>query len=514
MLTISSAANGMPTARCGQLSIHSAYNPAHEAAKFLDMQIGDFRKNSTVLIVGAGLGYLDEYLSQQRPDIRIIACHLFPELYAKCIEHKRHKSTVHRWCPPENIERFLFECIDEFHLVGFRIVEWPASTQAKPEMATAVSSAISLLVRRLSGNISSTVAFGRLWLRNMIRNFLEINRICIPEKQENATVIAASGPSLEQHLNSLIRHRKKFHLWALPSSLPALFRMNITPDLIFSTDPGHWAKIHGRYFPLTIPVAMPLDASPLQNTSTSSLLILSQNTIGESQLLAQNNWDTIPVPQAGSVVITAIDTWRKISEGPLVLIGLDLCWQDLQSHARPHSFDGWFASLENRTHPALTIKWNMAEKLAPKKKGIFRMGTSMQTYADWFKTTAFPNNVFRLSTNNYPSPPNLLHNIEERDATIFQKFKEIHPLKLQHTQASLSLEQRKRTICRLLHKWHSIVKDTRSQNPVRDKLLYTLDTRGALDVSRLEDEKAEKAWMEHQRKVITILEGFLHTHER
>ncbi len=504
---VTEAKNGNLSATTGKHWIHSAYNPRREAEKFLEPQLNSFCKNGVVVIIGAGLGYLDNYLSSKRSDIKIIACHLIPNLYDNRISHNR---AVLRWSPAQDIEKFFFSVINELDIPTVRLIEWPASIQAAPDMARRVLNNFASVLRRYAGNITTTAAFGRSWLRNTLRNYLEFDGLAVPPRLKGITVIAASGPSLELHLQSLKQHRNQYHLWALPSSLPALKRAGLKPDMVFSTDPGHWARIHGRHFPRGIPVVMPLAACPLPCQSGNPIL-LAQDSIGEKSLLNGDGWPTVKVPQTGSVVITAVETWRRICEGPLVLAGLDLCWFDLRSHVRPHGFDAWFADLACRTNPTMTTLWKIADKAAPKRHGAFRMGFSLTTYADWFNSTRFDAPIYRLRTQEQLPYPNRFEGIQETDESIFEKHKEICYEVHAVYPVSISQQDRKKKVLRLLKKWCRLAAEPESAMGADFELLYTLDPGSILD--RIRGGTAQN-WRKHQFGAKEILQGLLRSYER
>lgn len=62
-LVIETARSGEPTARRGEVWLHSRYNPAEEAVRFIDS--ASLKKRRPVLVVGAGLGYHIRELSSR-----------------------------------------------------------------------------------------------------------------------------------------------------------------------------------------------------------------------------------------------------------------------------------------------------------------------------------------------------------------------------------------------------------------------------------------------------------------
>ncbi len=497
----------------GSIRIHSAFNPEKEAQRFLDTRLEEIRQRAAVIIIGAGLGYLDRELKKKRPDSTIIAIHLDNRLYHSRIKNNACSNPVRRWYPgsEKDIESFLFEALSETSVGGLRILEWPASVKARPRIAEQAGRALSTVVHRYSGNISTTAAFGRVWIKNTLRNYLDLRKVIVPDKVKEPVVLAAAGPSLENTLDILKKFRGYFQLWALPSSLPALMEAGLEPQLVITTDPGYWARLHSRYFPENIPLAMPLSAAPRQNTE-SPIMLISQETPGEDYLLQNSRWPRLHLASMGTVAATAIELWKSISTGPLIIAGLDLCWYDLRSHARPHSFDGWLASLSNRKNPLNNILWERAGKLAPDRSGIYRSGPAMKTYTDWFRQNLPPGRVFRLNPDNSKKSPVLIPAAPDCGPEIF-RISEKPPLlqsfNLKDSPESFIEKQMK--VRKLISRW----KDSLEHEGMRagnetEGLFYTLDPGGVLELeqsSRLEYPEIRIRHLARVREIISQLEA-------
>ena len=505
-IIVEAAKNGKPTAFAGKLRIHSSYNPENEAEKFLKEHMENLRDGAIVVIIGAGLGYIDQKLQEILPQSTLIALHLDSKLYAKRISRKAASLKVKRWHPADSvdIETFLSRALPETSIAGLCILQWPPSLQIRQQVADNVQMALAKIIRRHTGNISCTAAFGRLWLQNSIRNFITTEFLCCPIRSKDPVVLAASGPSLEEAIPLLRRHRASFRLWALPSSLAAISNANLSPDLVVATDPGMWARIHGRYLPANCPVAMPLSAAPLPDHAGAPML-LDQGTPGETIIRLNEPWPAISLPAMGTVAATAIELWKRITDGPLVLTGLDLCWHDLRAHVRPHSFDGWLATRQNRVRPMQQILWERATASVPKRIGRKRVGSVLQTYADWFDSDLREARISRLTRSETPIK---LPGIPLIDPKQLGKWKSIAGnAQYVTTQRSPRNKNVRQEMARaLLRNWRDRLElpIDRMDSSTLD-LMYFLDPGGTLDIRRQSKAKYQEAVEIHRQRVCVIV---------
>ncbi|MCG8453067.1 MAG: DUF115 domain-containing protein [Spirochaetales bacterium] len=468
--------NGEPTALVGSRYIHSSYNPRREAQRFFS-QIDPPR--GVVVVIGAGLGYLDQEIVTQAPHCRILAMHLHP-VCAQNVIH--HSPQVERWSPQtsESAASFLANRITERDVQGLQSIEWPASAGLWPDEARIIHHALVAIIRRLSGNITTTAAFGLRWIENSLRNFSQTSLLIQPEKIHSPVVVTASGPSLEKVLPHILRHRSRSQLWALPSSLPALMREGLTPDLVIATDPGTWARWHHRHLTPEIPVAMPFNAAPLP-PGNHQILTIHQGGWEEQSLLPPL-WPKVALPALGTVAATAVALWKQIVEGPLFLAGLDLSWNGLSSHVRPHSFDGWLSTFESRTTPRLTLQWERAQQFAPEQKNKKRTGAALRTYADWFNTLSGED--IQLLAPSKESPSSSTLPIVEASCWA-QNLAENASIPLAVQNAPLNQRQRKSHIQHVLQNWKSALQNGEKENPVLKEILYAIAPSSALSTEEV-----------------------------
>ena len=230
--------------------------------------------------------------------------------------------------------------------------------------------------------------FGKRWLRNSVSNFLTIDRIAEYRKLSRPVCIAAAGPSLEDSLQGIARHRHCFELWATSSALSAFAHRDIWPDLIIITEGGYYAREHlnaarGR----TIPVAAPLTA--ITGLWRWPIVLLDQNFGIEQTMARFLSSHCANLPANGTVAGVAFHLAISLSAPAIIYAGLDLSIDSAATHARPHAFDRYGWDGEDHLHPQETERF-----LFKKSETRSRLGQ----YAQWFKTAIAhsPVPVYRL----------------------------------------------------------------------------------------------------------------------
>jgi len=217
-------------------------------------------------------------------------------------------------------------------------------------------------------------------------------------------VIAASGPSLDDGLEVLTRHRHRFDLWALPSSFETLVRRDLLPDAGVATDGGFFAREHlQRLAGTQVPVLAALASAPDPVLAGRPCLFFSQGLALERALLQGVGTPFPEVPSQGTVAVTALRLALEATTGPVFIAGLDLAFRGLRGHTSPHTVDRRLADRDHRLTPSEGL-W--AERLF-EQAAVVRDGAltspALWTYALWFQTRA------RFSRPVYRIAPSALH---------------------------------------------------------------------------------------------------------
>ncbi|MBI9100592.1 MAG: motility associated factor glycosyltransferase family protein, partial [Spirochaetaceae bacterium] len=366
-MNIYTSAKGHLCAEQNGRNLHSQYNPVREAQRFVDSSIE--KKPSIIVFLGAGLGYIQQEMALRFPETRIISIY-----YDDVIYNNRQFSNemISSWSPSSgiSIHQFFTQYILEQDLKNISIIEWNPSALMNNDLSLSANKFLKMTIQQLNGNIKTTAVFGKKWIRNMICNYLSIDDYCSIDHGEAPVVIASSGPTLTKSIPQIIEYRNKFVLWALPSSLATLNYHGVIPDLLISTDPGYYGRFHLYSLQKNIPVAQPLTGSRGIWGKKNPILVLNQSFPFEEDLLNIGKMKFLSVPSNGTVSGTALELALQQSK-IIFFAGLDLCFNDILSHSRPHSFDNILQSDTHRLQPVQSVYYKRASlAMADFPKGI------------------------------------------------------------------------------------------------------------------------------------------------
>jgi len=428
MLEIRTTRSGNRTACANGTYLHSPYDPRKEAGRFVNQALKD-RHPSIILLLGAGIGYIYEELARSRPNARVIA--LF---YDETVHNAFYTSLPKRmfWHPgrSESLLTFLRAQIHELEAEGLVLVEWPPSARIFPAQGLQANQAVHQLLREIRGSLITTSALGRRWLRNSLINFICIDKVFQPAESSdrNTTVIAASGPTLEDNIDFLRSHRDRIELWAVPSSLSFLLEHGLVPDMTILTDPSYYAFSHLQCAKdHNLHLAMPISAAGGSWRIGSRVSLLSQDAPFERILLKSAGIEAPSIPPQGTVSATALMLALQWRRGLVVFSGLDFCYRDIFSHARPNNFENWLEV--NRLQPLHHQLFSLAADHAVRKEGGSRSNLALNTYAGWFSHVDRPDStrIRRLhpSTTELPGIPEIseqeLDRLVRRDGILCPK---------------------------------------------------------------------------------------------
>ncbi len=396
MLRITPSRSGHPTLLWDTHSLHSSYDPVKEARRFIEETLVNKCADSIILL-GPGLGYLVDAVRNHTPKARLICLY-----FSKDIFNLARDKPEASWHPDAAIDlpTFLDRHIKELDIEGLEVLEWIPSAQNIPEISTYVSRSLSQHIKEMRGNLITTSALGRLWIRNSILNFIGIDKVIKGRifHPTAPTIIVASGPSVENLYPLLAEFSRGVNLWALPSAVPGLLSHNLRPDLIVMTDPGYYAVQH--MMPargMDIPLAMPLSAAQGSWRITEHVLLISQHTFYEEEILKRCGIKTLSIPTLGTVTASALELALKHCSGEIILCGLDFCYKDILSHARPNLFDSLMMIEANRLAPYYSRTYTRAADFAPLRQMERRTSLPLKTYAGWFSKRPLSKRVLRCS---------------------------------------------------------------------------------------------------------------------
>lgn len=386
---------GPLTARIDNRYLHSRYSPQKEADHFYKRWQKENGLSEKLIIIEPGLGYLIRTVENHYKPEDVYIVFLSAETRNHCQRAGLLKGIGHSLMDDRDDELYgLRRFLDACDIRDTAVLEWPAGMQIFERRAVHLRSIIMKVFRIKQGNELTEKRFSTLWFRNGIANYIRNDYSYVPGRNESPVILCASGPSLEIHLPDIKRLSDSCIIAALPSSLRVLLEHNIQTDIVFSTDPGYYAREHLRYLNDGALVVSPLSGASAGRTGR--LMGFRQNSSFEGYLFKDGE---LPVFQEmGTVAATGIDFLIRWKGGqPLYICGLDLCFDDIKMHAGPHSFDPLVLGRESRLHPGYSLYYERAASMTDSIEGPYRFTKSMKTYQNWFSMQSFPENVFRLA---------------------------------------------------------------------------------------------------------------------
>ena len=464
MLKITSSRSGHPILKWGNTSFQSSYDPIKEAGRFIREALEE-EEPSCIILLGPGLGYLTRAIHQRLPHCRIICLYYSGEIFDKTTSRPKTSWYVGS---SVSLDQFLRNNLSELDMEGLRVIEWPASARLFPGESDLVTRSLGCFLRVMRGNIVTTGSMGRLWIRNTIDNFLAIDRIAAPDGnvptglcfEDRPIAVAASGPSLEAAAPFLARLSQRVNLWALPSAVPFLVQNSVLPDLIVMTDPGYYSISH--LHPVKgkpVFLAMPLSAARGVQKIVDRIILLEQPNFFEEQLIRAAGISAPRIPALGTVAASSLELALQSTHKEIIFLGLDLCYRDIQTHARPNLHDSLLHFESNRLSPHYSRIYKNAALTAPLRENGLRFPLALRTYREWFagRTHAQIERICRFMPSS--EKPEVLRRI---DGQGLEKILDNYSQKPLVRRYDLlpgypSIEQRSSIALELLQQWHQIL---------------------------------------------------------
>ncbi|MDR2552017.1 MAG: DUF115 domain-containing protein [Treponema sp.] len=390
------AKNGY-TLYAGETALHSRYDPALEAEKYIaSLEIsGNCRY---FVLIEPGLAYLAGALRKQFPRSVIIGLHCSP-FYGKLPPGLPFPDVSWNPSMEEDLEDFLETRIPGAEASSVRLIEWRPSINAYGRACVELAERTVECIRRITANKVTLRNFGRRWLRNGLRNLGILRNHVRPRRGTGPVLICAAGPGLEDSLEE-IRLWKQSPLppliIAAASSVPALLGGGIEPGLIISTDGGNWALFHlaescraGN----SPAAAVLLSAAIPSQMETWPLLTLCDGSLWQELLLRSCRVPFLVFPQRGTVSAAALDLALFLTSGEIYIAGLDLAHRDLKTHARPYAFERIMEAAVSRYRPFYSRAFERENQI--------RSGGSHGIYAAWFRTSlkTGPSRIYTLGSS-------------------------------------------------------------------------------------------------------------------
>jgi hypothetical protein len=446
------SAKGQKTAYCGEKALHSRYDPRGEAKKYLDSL---HLKGACFILIEPGLGYMIPLIRESFPNAKIVILHASVFLAEKQQELFPGEAVWHAG-RDLSLSLFLEREIPDLSADSVRIIEWRPSLAAYGETYVTLLREGAEFIKRIDANYRTARGFGRRWFRNFFRN---IGRTAVIAEFDGSRprgrrpwIITGAGPGLEESAGEirLLQGARRLTgarrlagaegpagILAAASSVPALIKRGIVPDMVISTDGGNWALLHlyetvrgaGSVPGFSPVLAAAMWAALPSQAADFPLLPLSDGSLWQELVLEGLGIPHLKLPQRGTVTASALDLALTLTEGEIIFTGMDLSQRDIRTHAKPYSFDRFQEEGASRLCPGYAQSFVRA--------GNITSSGSQEIYAAWFRNqlSSYPKRLRSLGKNhpvfsglegNAPGTPTGIQKTGEapvHDALIFRKLR-------------------------------------------------------------------------------------------
>lgn len=380
--------DGEKTVKVNGIFLHSPYSPKKEACRFADSQNCPFSPDF-IVITEPALSYSVSALKEKFPGVKIAAIRYtnFFDDYNFCLDFVFYYKGI------GSIQNQLQAYFTEDKLFSVFFISWKPSekafenenTQVWKEIKASLDFAKTLLVTRQF--------FEKKWLINTVnfikysKNFYSINKSNLP------LLITASGPSLEENLETIKELENHCLIISLSSALPVLLSNDIIPDFCMTSDGGYWAKEHLKKLKKhNIPLAIANEAccqkSFLQNLP---LIPLCYSDGLSKKIYTLSNLPFTQAQRNGTISGTALELALEITSEKIYFFGLDLAESEGFQHSQPNELETAGQVFDNR--------------LNTKEKRLARQtfkNASLEIYKKWFQDKKIPENkIFRVISENF-----------------------------------------------------------------------------------------------------------------
>lgn len=454
-LTFSNAVNGDQICFWNSQALHSTYNPQKEAERFINT-IDPQKYPSYIIFLGPALPYCIPYLRKRFPSSQLIAIQFIKDFMY--INNSWDYQLIFN--NQSDLSEQLFSIIGEESSSQIEIISWNPGEKIFPKEYKVAINGIKEFLYKSKDVLGTRIFFSKRWFQNTINFFSSVKSICIPNTHNKPVLIVASGPSLEENIESIKHHRDSFYIIALSSSLSVLAYHSLKPDICVSTDGGFWAKEHLKQLSSCfkkIPVAFSPESSiPSFIYKTNPIIPLNYNDGFSSILYKYLNLPSLPATRNGTVSGTALFMARTLSKGPIVYAGLDLSSSKGHQHSQPNNIE----LLHETTDCKLSNKETRNFYSSIKTKG------SLLVYENWFSTLSPSNttNVFRLKPQSYT----FINNLNIQEMTFLEVINFIKTYKnnscCSNTLSMVSNNEHKSKLIKLFNKYLITMKDFSKNN--------------------------------------------------
>lgn len=336
-----------------EIYFHSKYDPEREAKKIVK-NFG-FSSKKQIFVLGTGLGYyLNQFDNENKYD-KIIVIEPFLSIFYAALCYNDLSDIFNQNNLIIMIEEYdsLFDISNKYlNLDLDKEIDFlehkPSFNLFKKEYKNIYKNIKEIINFKKIG-ITSNIVHAKKWRNNILENARNIIKkpkidIFFDEFKNRPAICVGAGPSLDKNIEYIKEAKGKSIILAVDTAVGALLNIGIQPDFIVTMD----AK-KDNYLKHLSEHLSSIDYDTVIISELASHPLLQQNWGGKtafftmkrnlSQWIEKIAGDFSILDTGGTVSHSMVDFAYKMGANPIILIGQDLAYTDMKSHASNTAFE-------------------------------------------------------------------------------------------------------------------------------------------------------------------------------
>lgn len=346
--SITAAKNGLPNLIIENKEktepMYSNYNPILEAERWLRTVEDELEQNEHILLFGLGLGYhlalLIEHYPQKKyyvlePDVEIFRAFAESRPMKGLLDHSGIAAVAIG--SSAGVNYGLLKAISENVKEGFAALVTPFYSKTYSHEFSQLKDHTKAYMLSYRANLATYNTFELKWVENILNNFphtiVSEDISTLKNAYENVpAVIVGSGPSLAEDIETIRSLQDKCLIISAGTSIQALTKNNIQPDIVVSIDGGEPNFKAFKDIDLThIPLLYSSIIHPrIMKKDIGKTVYLSMDIDTVSGYLRPELKKIKRFFSTGSVTGTAIQAAAYMGCNPVILAGQDLSYPNDQ----------------------------------------------------------------------------------------------------------------------------------------------------------------------------------------
>lgn len=326
--------------------LHSNYNPENEASTLLNSQM-QVQADASV-ILGFGMGYHIEKLIQEKYEKTKIVIEPNVDIFSFVLEHRdvTHIIEAKNFAivvtdSTIQVSQELIYLFQLGRISSLDFVALPSYVRLHNKFWDDVYKEYAKFMRTFTVNVRTITVFKNTWLANFFHNLKHVTQSAdindfLGKFTSVPAILVSSGPSLSKNIDLLKDLNDKAIIIAAGSAISVLQSKNIKPHVMLGIDGGEdMADIYNRldWDDILFAYVLNLHYKSLDHYKGPKVYIKSTSEPQVDWFERSVKHVTPSILAGGSCANLCLDFVKKIGCNPVIFIGQDLAYTDMQTHA-------------------------------------------------------------------------------------------------------------------------------------------------------------------------------------